>query len=242
MIEDERLLTTEKDVIFKFVERYGLPVSCFEWKVNPRFEEPVVMAGITITQASVLAYAPSGFTYTFGKFYSQLFPGMLERVERRDVYKNGLAGRLRYRNSAVLDWLKRVKEEVNAPDLWTKMQENREFLGVASTSENTEHFTEKDKLFLSERFAELTAVIEKQHDLPVTQVNAIKHGFADIVKAMNSYGKKDWFNLATGILVNIAVNAMFAPAAANDLLQGLSVVVQPLFDVGVRLLSQPGTN
>ena len=243
MASDERLLTTEKDVIFRFVQHSGLPVSCFEWRENLRFEEPVMNMGMSQTKASVLLYVPSEFTYTFGQFSDQLFPGVMERIERRDVYKkNGLAGRLRLRNEAILDWLKRVKEEVNAPDLWAEMQKSREFLGAASTTQNNEHFTEKDKLFLSERFAELATALEKRHDLPPEQVKAIEDGFANIVKAMDTFGKKDWFNLATGILVNVVIGVALAPAAANDLLHRFSALARPLFDIGVKLLSQPGFN
>jgi len=53
---------------------------------------------------------------------------------------------------------------------------------------------------------------------------------------MDRLGKKDWFNYAVGLLVNIAVAAAFSPSAARDLLHGFSHAVQPLFDAFLKLI------
>ncbi len=54
------------------------------------------------------------------------------------------------------------------------------------------------------------------------------------MQAMDRFGKKDWINLAMGTLVNIAVAAAFAPAAATELLHKFRVVVGPLREALLR--------
>jgi len=68
------------------------------------------------------------------------------------------------------------------------------------------------------------------------QIAAINEGFESVVSAMDRLGKKDWFNYAVGLLVNIAVAAAFSPSAARDLLHGFSHAVQPLFDAFLKLI------
>jgi hypothetical protein len=234
---DVRLLPTERNAIFELVAESGLAASCFEWADSQRFEEPIVMHGVTYTTVSMLVHVPSTFSYKFGKYYDQLFPGVKERVERRDIFKNGLDQKWRYRIEAVRDWLYRLKEEVEAPDLWSEMLQDRRFIQISAyTIQPDEVFTVQDKIYMSQQLEQMKLAMGASHELQMEQVRAIETGFADIVAAMDRFGKKDWLNLAIGTLVNIAVAASFAPSAASDLLHRFIGVVGPLFDAAQKML------
>jgi len=236
MAEDVQLLKTERNAIFELVTHSGLEVAHFEWGKFDRFEEPIVMHGITYTTVSVLIHVPSQFHYRFGKYYDQTFPGINERVERRDVFKQGSEYKWKYRITIFQEWLTRLREEIDAPDFWDEIGKAKPLALAAAEMPAEETFAEKEKLYFAVAVERIEADLHRLNQLTASQSEAIHCGFEEIKAEMNRFGKKDWINNATGLLFNIMVNSAFAPSAARDLYNMFVAAVAPLLDVAHKLL------
>jgi hypothetical protein len=90
---------------------------------------------------------------------------------------------------------------------------------------------------VKEQLKDVRRQLEAVHKLSTVQDQAIEKGFSEIVQSMSSYSKKDWFNQASGLLINIAVAYAFSPGAASDLYHRFVAAVAPLFEAVTRLLT-----
>jgi hypothetical protein len=233
MENDVRVLRTEKNAVFEFIVQSGLDPSEFRWEEG-QFEEIIPNYGATYSTASRLRHVPSKFYFSFGKYYDQFSPGVRNRVEMINLTTE----RWDVRFESLQTWLARLKEEVEAPDLWLEALQDRQLFQIASESlQSNGQFSPEEKAHVIRELAEVRRLLISAHHLQHHQSEALERGFDYVVQAMDRLGKKDWINLAMGALVNIAVTAAFAPAAASDLLHQFRVVVSPLYDAVLRLLS-----
>jgi hypothetical protein len=72
--------------------------------------------------------------------------------------------------------------------------------------------------------------------MQIQQKEMLEQGFAEMKGAINRMGKKDWFNAAIGLLVNVVVAAAFAPDAAHAMFNAFTSAVAPIFHVVLNLL------
>ncbi len=235
MPEDVRLTRTEKNAIFIMIEESGLSPAVFTWKER-RHEEPVEMFGMTCATASVLLHPESDYFYTFGNYCDSCSPGGYERIERQETFKDGVKGRWNYRHRAVKSWLERLKEELDAPDLWGKLFEGKALAIRSALTPPTARFTQEQVRSLSFEFRRIEQRTADLHELTVAQKEAMHEGFEEIKAEMNRFGIKDWVNLACGLLFNVLVGAAFAPNAAFDLYNSFAAAVSPLLDATQRLI------
>ena len=121
MSTDARLIKTERNAVFELVEKSGLNPTMFTWDER-KHEEPIQMHGMTYAKASVLLHADTGYFYTFGYYYDSCSPGgEYQRIERLDIFDGGVEQRWRNRIPAVVSWLGRLKDELEAPDMWGEL-------------------------------------------------------------------------------------------------------------------------
>ena len=66
-----------------------------------------------------------------------------ERIERQDIFKNGVEGRWSYRLPAVKSWLERLKEELDAADLWGELIAGKALAIRSALTPQTAWFTEE---------------------------------------------------------------------------------------------------
>lgn len=235
--EDVRLMTTERDNMFRVIEHVGLATSCFQWRELKNYMEPSEY-GSSWTKASVLVHVPSEYFYTFGKYVDQFSPGRTDRVESKSLYEYSNSDKWSSRWQSVETWITRLKEEIDAPDLWSQLLKDREVYQLASsTVQPGDVFTAQDKHYVAQQFRQIQNQLSTVHRLQEQQVQAMNQKFGEIVEGMNRFGKKDWLNWAIGALTGFALNAAFSPAAARDLFHGFIGAVGPLFDAVRNLIS-----
>ena len=217
------------------VEKSGLNPAVFTWEER-KHEEPVQWSGMTYAMASVLLHPESEYFYTFGNYHDSCSPGVHERIERHDIYENGVEGRWDCRLPVVKSWLARLKEELDAPDLWGQLFDGKALATHSALTPPTARFTEEQVRLLSGEFKRIEKRVTDLHDLTVAQKEAMHEGFEDIKAEMKRFGIKDWVNYACGLLFNMMVGATFAPSAARDLYNSFVAAVAPLLDVAHRLI------
>jgi hypothetical protein len=222
--------------VFEMVNFVGLPVADFQWRIE-RLEHNY-HGGASYCNGSALYHVESQFFYKFGEWSDVFSPGRIDRVQTVELSTYASSNRWEQRTEPVLVWLSRLKEELDAPDLWNELITDRNAYTIATvTTRHNDRFTTQETSYVAVQLQQVRQQLQAAHDLTAVQTRAIEKGFAEIVQSMNSYGKKDWFNQASGLLVNIAVAYAFSPAAASDLYHRFVAAVAPLFEAVMNLLS-----
>jgi hypothetical protein len=228
-------MMTEKNAVFEAVDRAGLDARAFEWRVLESYMEPSQF-GANYSEASQLHHCASGYFYTFGQYIDQFSPGPTDRIESASLYEYSDSNKWRNRWSALTTWLERLKEELEAPDLWQEMLKERSLSVSTALLPPTEHFTDADRRYLAESLRRIEADIGQQHQLTATQTQAIHDGFEEIKYAMDRFGKKDWVSMATGLLFNVMVGVALSPSAARDLYHKFAAAVVPLLNIAHKMI------
>jgi hypothetical protein len=237
-VRDVRLLLTERNALFVLVNRSGIGPTCLHFEevdIKERTPPNVRFSALRDFRVSLLRYKDSDFFYQFGSIYDVFSPGPLSRVESHYLAEQGVPKNT-IRAKWFQKWLARLQEEVTAPDLWAEMMATKSLATASALTPVEERFTERDRLYLAAELKRIEANVEQVHQLTSSQAEAIHDGFEEIKTEMNRYGKKDWVNLATGLLFNIMVGSALAPSAARDLYNMFVTAVAPLLDVAHRLI------
>jgi hypothetical protein len=231
MPSDIRLLKTAQNNVLDSVRASGIAPTQFVW------ETVVIQEWAGGYQCryttSKFVHVPSGFYYQFGAYNDTFSPGHLQRVQYEKVVH------WQSRLQVVIYWLNELKEQLDAPDLWVELLQVRQLSQTASDSRielASAQFTPEEKEYVIRQLHEIKQHLIGQYQFQLEQTQAIDQGFQDIADAMNRFGKKDWINYAVGLLINIAVAAVFSPQAANDMLHSFMRAVRPLFDAAMKLI------
>lgn len=116
-------------------------------------------------------------------------------------------------------WLRRVREDM-APSLWELAQQDRKLLADAAGNElaNTP-FTAAEQARIAEALRAVHDEIRLQGELNVEQLKHLEGTVANAIEASARLGRKDWLLLLYGSIVNLGLQAAFAPTQAQHLWQ-----------------------
>lgn len=114
------------------------------------------------------------------------------------------------------EWVKDVKREVDAPDMWEELRRGKEFLREVSKENfpNTP-FTPAEQIQIEARLDEITEYVKKTYSLSVEQLERIDRGFEEVKQASRRVGRKDWFLLFAGTLLTLVMSAILPPDAVQ---------------------------
>lgn len=228
---DARLLRTDRNMVLRLIEAASLDGSQFKWS-ETTFKEGIY-GGTCL--GSLLTHLPSEFFYAFGHTFDQYSPGRQNRIESISL-SDRYSPKKQIRYQTVSEWAQRLKVEVDAPDLWTELLTTKA-LSTNTALMTSEHvFTDNEISYFGKQVEHIEKTITKTHQLTTAQIEAIHDGLDEMKREMNRFGKKDWVNVATGLLVNIMVGAALAPSAAKDLYNMFAAAVAPLLTLAHKLI------
>lgn len=137
----------------------------------------------------------------------------------------------------VLVWLKEVKLDLETPDLWAELEQQRKMLDVTTTEadENTP-FTTDEQAEIAKQLAEIKTYVVQTHELSGDQTRALEGQFKYLQDAAGRMGRTDWRTAAAGVLLTAIVNAVLPGNAAHDALLMLFGSVGHMFGHPMPLL------
>jgi hypothetical protein len=209
MPTDVRLRTTEKNSCYRVVEQSGFDPADFRW--SEQTHDEYLHGNYETFRVSVLTHKPTGYFVLFGGFGVSISPGPEQRVQH---YENGKETG----DQLCQLWLQELREEVDAPDLWASVAEERVLSDAAATSADNRPFTESEQTLIARQLRELQSHVLEGQTLQVKQLEFIEERFMYLTAASERIGRKDWLILALGTFVTIIVGAAFAPDQAKALL------------------------
>lgn len=234
MGNDVRLLTTEKNAVLTFVREIGLDPSQFRWNTE-EFQDSYEYGAIYCT-ISKLAHVSSTFYYKFGLYTDEFSPGYRDRVETADVSESQLmaAGisdsKWEKRLKALQIWLAALKEEVETPDLWASIgQEKALSAAAASATIDNRPFTAVELSLISGKLNEIKGNLLASQLFATDQAETIDSQFEYLREASRRMGRKDWLLILYGGLITLVVGLALAPEAAKSLLRLAATAFQSLW-------------
>lgn len=167
---------------------------------------------------SVLKHKRSGYFFVFdysATGHSALYsPGSDARVARRPTHT--WPSQL----SCVIEWLKHLKREIEAPDLWGAVAQERKLAEAASSSETPNSaFTPEEQQSLTAKIHEIEKYVIETHSLTGEQAEFVKRRLDYLVDSAKRLGRLDWANVTQSVLITIVLQTAIPPDATRELLR-----------------------
>lgn len=225
MIEatDATLTKTEKNRILKLIVKYGPPPDDFEWSEKQQ-EEYSYMA-YRPYKASVLTHRPTGYYCIFGGHNITTSPGITKKVE-----DYGHEDQWDKKENACGRWLVDVKLEVEAPDLWATIGQEK-VLSTAASSKTLDNrpFTAAEQSLIAAKLDGIRAYLVEGQQFAATEAETVERELAYLRESSERLGRKDWLNNLLGGLVGLAIGLALDPEKARGLLRLAGTVFQSLW-------------
>lgn len=204
-----KLLISQKDTLFEFIERAGLSPAQFDFQETSGYFSVEEMATRLIFKNSEFYYSFETYPNSLTSHFAIFCPGRSAHTEQENPGSWNV--QLKYVNV----WLYNLVREINTPNKWDRL--NKEIKGIGFNFENNEDkFTVGEYEDLKQRISTLQISINSIGLLPehVEAINAKLDHLTDMAKEMNKF---DWKGLFVGTIIAIIIQLNVNPENAQVL-------------------------
>lgn len=134
-------------------------------------------------------------------------------------------------------WLEQLKKEVDAPDLWATIGQEKA-LSTAASSANLDNrpFTAAEQSLIATKLDEIKGYLLESQEFAAEQAENVERQFAYLGESSRRLGRKDWLNALIGALVSQAINLAVPPEVAQALLVMAGHSFQSLWNLSQQYL------
>jgi len=194
------VLRTQANEVREILQGAGLNPSEFEW--GETTIQAIRESSIHEASVSVLTHQPTGSEFTFdlasGLFSASYAPG----PER--PYVRTSCQRWESVRANVDHWARTIKREIDAPDLWAAVAQEKALAGSAASEENTA-FTEDESARLDTAVAEIREYLRSSVQMQQEQGERVDRQFEYLRGAIHRMARQDWLHTAIGVLFTVAL-------------------------------------
>jgi len=226
---DARLRQAEKNDVLRLIEQFRFDPSEFAWtdldivENQYRRDIPARISGVV--------HKPTQFFVRFGPIYVTFSPGPHFRVENEE-HQHVWAVKLRLARV----WLTELRKEVDTPDLWANIGQEKALSTAAASDVDNRPFTASEQSLIATELDEIKAYLLEGQQFAADQAETIEREFAYLKESAKRLGRKDWLNILLGGLFGLAVTLALDPEKARGLLQLAGAVFQSLWGVAQGVL------
>jgi hypothetical protein len=151
-------------------------------------------------------------------------PGFTERVEGIDHRDDW--GR---RAELTSRWLEELRREVEAPDLWATIGQEK-VLPTAALSARLDNrpFAPDEQLVIDAKLDQIKAFLLNGQQFATAQAESVEQEFAYLKESSKRMGRKDWLNILLGGLFGLAVTLALDPEKARSVMRLAGTMLQIL--------------
>jgi hypothetical protein len=212
MAIDAALRTTEKNLVFSLLNEFGFDPADFEWSEIER-EEFVQRRHSRTFRVSVLKHRRSQYYMIFGGVHVVISPGITRKVDGEEHL-----GQWGFKENYCRIWLNELRKEVDAPDLWASVGQERMLSNAASSTSENQPFNPSERNTIAAQLHELKRYLLAGHQFQAEQAEFIEGQFKYLKEASERLGRKDWLNVALSGFVGLIVELALDPDKAKGLL------------------------
>jgi hypothetical protein len=225
------VLHTHKNLIFEEVRKTALNTPEFEWQEDYSY----CTGGNFIV--SKLVHKPTGYYFLFDyssnhKHWAVFSPGVNQSMQSE--YPGDWSGQWGY----VLKWLAQLKLELESPDLWGTIAQEKTLTDVvAHSNDSNEKFKPKEIQMISQQVEEIRQYILTTIPLTEEHKEFTEKSFNYLKDSAKRLGRKDWLLLATGALINIIINTHMTSEQIRQVLRFAGIALGKIFGYVPSLIS-----
>lgn len=224
MPTDATLTRTEKNLVLKHIQECRFDPADFRW-IDIESKEHGGTGSIRQFSASRLIHSPTQYYFTFGGYDVEYSPGSRRKVESDRHYDNWQA-----KEHQLQQWLHRLKKEVEAPDLWAAVGNERALSGAVSSPLENRPFTDAEQSQIRAALDELKRYLVTTQSLQDEQLKSVEQQLRYLEESSRRLGRKDWVNILFSTLISLALTLALPPERANGLLQLAGNLLHRLWD------------
>jgi hypothetical protein len=210
----------------------GLDPGDFSWG-EALTASRVVGPGQEPVFVSVLTHDPTGYWFTFdldtqSRHHCTFRPGIQSPEEKH--FPGGWDEQLHY----VREWLRGVKEDWEAADIWQEYQAAARALPPGGESNTA--FTQEERARIEQQLRAVLETVRETHALTREQYAALDAEVEDVLEATQRLARRDWRGYFIGAMVEVAVTHALSGSALSDLLNLTLHGLSQLFGGGLPAL------
>lgn len=120
----------------------------------------------------------------------------------------------------VTQWCVALKQEIDAPDLWSQMEKYTAYLSLPVTEDlPNEPISAVDAEEIEDRLYKFADKVEKRFNLVDDDNKFLRNRIDYLVDAAKRSSKRDFVNLSIGVIATIAMSLAISPEKAKTLWQ-----------------------
>jgi hypothetical protein len=225
MPTDATLTISKKDRLFRMLTGMNFDPADFNWSDKTQEEWDGLAAHKFIV--SELKYKRWDYSFSFGYYGVIACPGQDRKIEKWTHQDNW-----EYQEQRFEEWLRRLRNEINAPNLWASVgQEKILSNAVSSPTLNNLPFDQVEHELIHGKLDEIKAFVYQAQQLDAAQSKFVEQEFAYLKEASGRMGRKDWLTLLAGGFMSMIVGLALEPATARGLLALAGSAFQSLWGV-----------
>ena len=216
-------LRTQRNWIFEQINNLDLDPREFEWGQRAAFQSD------SKRLYPALIHRPTEYYYLFktepdGTHWPEYSPGRDKVVHAANgafpgqVWKNV--------EQALPLWLSYLKREIEAPDLWTALQQESQLIDAAVFQELDDRpFTPNELVYIRQSLDELKKFIAATQQLSAERSEFVNQRLDYLQDAAKRQGRQSWLHTTIGVLFTIVIGAALSPDAARELFRFAATVL-----------------
>jgi hypothetical protein len=135
------------------------------------------------------------------------------------------------------DWLDRLIREIETPDLWEALKQERALIDTAaSQNDGNTQFSQEERIQISGAINELKVHIFETQHLLAEHRDFVEVRLNYLEGAADRQGKTDWLQTAIGVLFTIVMILPQPQQAARELFRHFGALLSGIFGGGTPLL------
>jgi hypothetical protein len=230
MGEERLLLRTQKNEILQRITDLKLNPIHFEFH---RVKSEVV-TGCVVTK---LFHKPTRYYFTFDfsmysneEFFIKYF--LTEESKKHVEFIKPWT----FVMGNVVDWLMVIKREIEAPNLWaTILEEKKLFEVVSGVKLGNELFSVSEQNYITEQLKLIKEQLIDTQELVGKEKEFVENRFNNLEDSLKRLGKYDWVNSVIGVAVTIIWGIALAPEQAKQLFSSLGKLISQVLGGGTFL-------
>jgi hypothetical protein len=205
------ILRSQKNDVLEAVRSIGLDPTDFTWSVS---ESPYMGNSFEISK---LVHRPTGYYFMsdFPSAGTETHAYEFTPSEQSFVSVKSTSGSWPGQLNAVKRWLRLIKRE--SIDLWSALGAEHTLLEAAvGTSDDNSEFSEAEKQKIVVALAEIREFIATGNALSQEQLTVLDDRVRYLQDSANRLGRKDWINVALGVLTSLVLQLALPGDPARD--------------------------
>jgi hypothetical protein len=221
-MSESLVMKSQANEVFQNIQMHEIPPEDFEWNILPSiFNQSVYV--------SRLRHKSSGFYFQFdfhnNRHFCEFSPGNTTPIEQD--FPGTWENQIEYLNS----WLNNLQREIEAPDLWGAIANEKVLAEGSSEQDENVQFTREEIHRIHENLNEIKHYLISSQPFSPEQLNYLDARFNYLEEAATRVGRKDWIILVVGTLTNTIITLALIPSIARELLRLAGTVLSWVFNI-----------